>query len=157
MKFEHPNKWIKGFNLLLLLSLAVVPPPLLTQGQPQSGVGGTEIVFSSKEEMKWTEKREVPLPLFMAQGMKEEPQIDTFPLRESAIGPMKKMSPSGMAPGCAYSGRFTTGLAGTFVGDKALYEQGRYRYFEGKYEDAAASFQKLIKEYPESSWMGSVL
>ena len=93
----------------------------------------------------------------MAQGIKEEPRIDSFPLREEAIGPMKKMSPQGTAPGCAYSRGFTTGLAKAFVGDKAFYEQGRYRYFEGNYEDAIHSFQKLLKEYPESALTGSTL
>ena len=157
MKFIGLNKWIKGFSLLLLISLAFPPPPLFTQGQPRSRNEGPEITISSKDERRWTEKREIPLPLIVAQGIKEEPRIDSFPLREEAIGPMKKMSPSGMAPGCAYSRSFTTGIARAFVGDKALYEQGRYRYFEGNYEEAIHSFQKLVKEYPESALMGSAL
>src|SRR4030042_361438 len=130
MKFTGLHKWIKGFSLLLLISFAFAPPPLFTQGTPRNRSEGSEIIFSSREERKWTEKREIPLPVVVAQGTKEEPRIDSFPLREEAIGPMKKMSPSGRAPGCAYSRGFTTGLARAFVGDKALYEQGRYRHSE---------------------------
>ena len=92
-KLIHPDNWIKGVSLLLLLSLSFVPPASLTQGQSRGRSEGAEVVFSSKEETKWTEKREVPLPLIMAQGIKEEPRIKVFPLREDSIGPMKKMSP----------------------------------------------------------------
>ena len=157
MKNAGLHRWLKGFSLLLLISLVLSPPPSLTQGQPRSRSEGAEIIFSSKDEKIWTEKREIPLPVVMAQGMKEEPRIDSFPLREEAIGPMKKMSPPGTAPGCAYSRGVTTGLARAFVGDKAFYEQGRYRYFEGNYEDAIHSFQRLLKEYPESALAGSTL
>ena len=157
MKCSGLNRWVKGFSLLLLVSLALPPSSLLPQGQPRNPSEESEIIFSSKDERKWTEKREIPLLLVTAQGIKEEPRIDSFPLREEAIGPMKKMSPSGTAPGCAYSRGFTTGIARTFVGDKALYEQGRHRYFEGNYEDAIHSLRKLVKEYPASALLGAAL
>jgi tetratricopeptide (TPR) repeat protein len=115
----------------------------------------SEIIFFGKEETKWIEKREVLLPVIIGQGIKEEPRVESFDFREDSIGPMQKMGPSTTQPGCAYSSRFTTGLAKAFVADKALYEQGRYRYLKGAYEDAMTSFQKLIQEYPKSEWTAS--
>ena len=149
------NSFIKILSLCLLISITFSFPILQSQGQYRNHTGASEITFFGKEETKWIEKREVPLPVIMGQGIKEEPRVDSFDLREDSIGPMKKMSASTTQPGCAYSSRFTSGLAKAFVGDKALYEQGRYRYLKGAYEDAITSFQKLIQEYPKSEWTGS--
>ncbi len=52
-----------------------------------------EIIFLGKEETKWTEEREVSLPLIVAQGFKQEPSAEAFDLREDQIGLTKKMSP----------------------------------------------------------------
>ena len=149
------HTFIKILSLCLLISITFSFPILQSQGQYRNHTGASEITFFGKEETKWIEKREVPLPVIMGQGIKEEPRVDSFDLREDSIGPMKKMSASTTQPGCAYSSRFTSGLAKAFVGDKALYEQGRYRYLKGAYEDAITSFQKLIQEYPKSEWTGS--
>jgi TolA-binding protein len=146
---------IKILSLCLLVSITFSFPLPQSQGQYRNHPGATEITFFGKEETKWIEKREVPLPVIIGQGIKEEPRLDSFDLSEDSIGRMQKMRASTTQPGCAYSSRFTSGLAKAFVGDKALYEQGRYRYLKGAYEDAIASFQKLIQEYPQSEWIGS--
>ena len=149
------NLAIKIFGLCLLISITFSFPILQSQGQYRNRTGASEITFFGKEETKWIEKREVPLPMIIGQGIKEEPKTDSFDFREDTIGPMQKMSASTTQPGCAYSSRFTSGMAKAFMGDKALYEQGRYRYFKRAYEDAITSFQKLIQEYPQSEWAGS--
>ena len=149
------NSFIKILSLCLLISITLSVPILPSQGQYRNHTGSSEITFFGKEETKWIEKREVPLPVILGQGIKEEPRVDSFDLSEDTLGPMKKMSASATQPGCAYSSRFTSGLAKAFVGDKALYEQGRYRYLKKAYDDALASFQKLIQEYPRSEWIGS--
>jgi len=151
------NRLSRILSLCLLISLSLSFPILEGQGQQRSRTGLSEITFIGKEETKWREKREPSLPPILGQGVKEEPRADALPLGEDAIGPMKKMGPSTTVPGCAYSGRFTTGVAKTFVGDKALYERGRYDYFKGHYEDAVDSFRRLIEEYPESVWAGPAL
>ncbi|HMK52087.1 MAG TPA: tetratricopeptide repeat protein, partial [Thermodesulfobacteriota bacterium] len=148
-------KFIRISSLCLLASITFSFPILKSQGQYQNHTGDSGITFFGKEETRWIEKREVPLPVIMGQGIKEEPRVDSFDLREESIGPIQKMGPSTTQPGCAYSSRFTTGLAKAFVGDKALYEQGRYRYLKGAYQDAMTSFQKLVQEYPKSEWAGS--
>jgi len=149
------NPFLKVLSLCLLISITFSFPVLQSQGQYRNHAGSSEITFFGKEETKWVEKREVPLPVVMGQGIKEEPRVDSFDLNEDSIGPMKKMSASSAQPGCAYSSRFTSGMARTFVGDKALHEQGQYKYFKGAYEDAITSFQKLIQDYPQSEWTGS--
>jgi hypothetical protein len=136
---------IKILSFCLLISITFSFPLPQSQGQFRNHTGATEITFFGKEETKWIEKREVPLPVIMGQGIKEEPRLDSFDLREDSIGPMQKMSASTTQPGCAYSSRFTSGLAKAFVGDKALYEQGRSQYLKGAYEDAIASFKKGLK------------
>jgi len=73
------------------------------------------------------------------------------------IGPLEKTSPSITQPGCSYTNRFTRGFARVLVGDKALYERGKYQYFEGNYEDAIQTFRKLVEEYPNSPSAGSAL
>ena len=151
------NGLLRILSLCLLISLSVSFPILKGQGQQRTRTGSSEITFFGKEETRWREKREFPLPAIMGQGVKEEPRVDSFRLGEDTIGPMRKMSPSTTVPGCAYSGRFTAGVTEALVGDKALYEQGRYRYFEGYYEDAIQSFRRLIEEYPDSPWMGSAI
>src|SRR5512136_3326181 len=132
------NAFVKILSLCLLISITLSFPVLQSEGQ-QDYSGPSEITFFGKEETKWVEKREVPLPAILVQGAKEEPRIDSFDLSEDSIGPTKKMSASTTQPGCAYSSRFTSGLAKAFTGDKALYEKGRYRYLKGAYEDAIAS------------------
>ena len=149
------NSLTKILSLCLLISITFSFPVLQSRGQYRNDNGPSEITFFGKEETKWIEKREVPLPVMIGQGIKEEPWADSLDLRENAIGPMTKMSPSTTQPGCAYSSRFTSGLTMPFVGDRALYEQGRYRYMKGAYEDAFASFQKLIRQYPRSELIGS--
>jgi len=149
------RKFLKILSLGLLLSLLISPPLLKSQGQQREKTGPSEITFIGKEERKWIEKREPPMPVMMGQGVKEEAWLDSFDLREDAIGPMRKMSPSATVPGCGYSGRFTRGMAQVVMGDKALYEQGRYFYFEGDYERATSSFQKIITDYPESPFLAS--
>ena len=144
------NRLIRILSLCLLVSITFSFLILKGQGQQRNQTGASEITFIGKEETRWTEKREVPLPVVIGQGVKEEPRVDTFDLREDAIGPMKKMSPSTTQPGCAYRSGLTRGIAKVFVGDKALYEKGRYHYFERDYEDAILIFQKLIREYPDS-------
>src|SRR4030042_7165507 len=142
------NSFIKVVSLCLLISLTFSFPILQSEGQFQEHSGPSEITFFGKEETKWVEKREVPLPAILVQGTKEEPRVDSFDLREDSMGPTKKISASTTQPGCAYSSRFTSGLAKTFMGDKALYEKGRYRYLKGDYDDAITSSEKLIQEYP---------
>ena len=135
------NWLIKILSLCLLISITLSFPVLQSRGQYRNQNGPSEITFFGKEETKWIEKREVRLPMLMGQGIKEEPWADSLDLREDAIGPMTKISPSTTQPGCAYSSRFTWSLTKPFVGDRALYEQGRYRYIKGAYEDAVASFR----------------
>ena len=77
MKNAGIDRTVKGLCLLSLLILVLSPPPSLTQGQPRGRSNGAEIIFSSKDEKIWAEKREIPLPVVMAQGMKEEPRIDS--------------------------------------------------------------------------------
>ena len=149
------KRLIKIFSIFLLVSITFSFQILKGQGQHRSRNGSSEITFFGKEETRWTEKREVPLPVIIGQGVKEEPRVDAFPLREDDVGPMKKMSPSTTQPGCAYSSGFTRGIAKVLVGDKALYEQGRYRYHKGDYEDAIQSFRKLARSNPDSPWVGS--
>lgn len=151
------SRLIKVVSLFLLICLTLSFPILEIEGQHRSHSKTSEITFVGKEETKWIEKREVPLPVIIGQGVKEEPRVDSFDLREDSIGPMKKMSPFTTQPGCAYSGRFTTGIAKVLVGGKALYERGRYRYFEGNYEDAIYSFRKLIEEHPDNILVGSAI
>ena len=149
------NSFVKLVSLCLLTSITFTFPVLQSEGQYPDPGGPAEITFFGKEETKWVEKREVALPANLVQGTKEEPRVDSFDLREESLGPTKKMSASTTQPGCAYSSRFTSGLAKAFTGDKALYEKGRYRYLKGAYEDAVASFEKLIQDYPRSEWAGS--
>src|SRR4030043_1261747 len=149
------RKLLKILSLCLLFPLLISPPVLKGQGQQREKSGPSEITIIGKEERKWVEKREPPMPVVMGQGVKEEAWLDSFDLREDAIGPMRKMSPSVNVPGCGYSGRFTRGMAQVVMGDKALYEQGRYFYFEGDYERATSSFQKIITDYPGSPFMTS--
>ncbi|MGZ3615267.1 MAG: tetratricopeptide repeat protein, partial [Thermodesulfobacteriota bacterium] len=149
------RSFIKIISLCLLISITFSFPILQSQGQYRNRTGGSEIIFFGKEETKWIERREIPLPMIMGQGIKEEPKIDSFDFREDTIGPMQKMSASTTQPGCAYSSRFTSGVTKAFMGDKALYEKGRYRYMKKAYEEAITSFQKLIQEYPQSEWAGS--
>src|SRR4030042_5805119 len=147
------RKVLKILSLCLLSSLLIPPPLLKGQGQQREKSGPSEITIIGKEERKWVEKREPPMPVVMGQGVKEQAWLHSFGLREDAIGPMRKMSPSATVPGCGYSGRFTRGVAQVVMGDKALYEQGRYFYFEADYEGATSSFQKIIRDYPESPVM----
>jgi TolA-binding protein len=149
--------FIKIFSVSLLIPITFSFPLSRGEGQQRGPGRAPEITFYGTEETKWTEKREIPLPVVMGQETKEEPRVETFPLKEEDIGPMRKMSPSATQPGCAYSNRFTRGFAKVFKGDKAHYEQGRLRYFEGKYEEAIQSFQKLEQSYPDSPLLGSAL
>src|SRR4030042_1091981 len=149
------NSFIKLLSLCLLISITFSFPILQSQGQYRNQTGASEITFFGKEEAIWIEKRAVRLPVMMGQGIKEEPWGDSFDLREHSIGPMKKMSPSTPQPGCAYSSRVTSGMTQVLVGDKALYEKGMSYYIKEAYEDASTSFQKLIREYPESEWIAS--
>ena len=151
------KRLFRVFSVCLLISLPLSLPTLQGFSQQRDPAKSSEITFFSKEETKWTEKREPPLPVVMGQGVKEEPWMDSFDLREDGIGPMMKMSPSTTVPGCAYSGRFTRSIAEMVGGDKALYEEGRYQYFEGKYDGAIHSFQKLTQDYPNSRLAGSAL
>ena len=148
----------KLFSFCLLISITLSFPVLKGEGQPRGLTGAPQITFFGKEETRWTEKREYPLPVIIGQGVKEEPQLGFFDLGEESIGPVKKMSPSATQPGCAYSSRFTRGM---LIGDKAYYEKGRYHYFTGNYEDAIQAFEKIIQDYPNSPrrgaahyWMG---
>lgn len=149
--------FIKLFSVSLLIPITFSFPLSMGQGQQRGPSKAPEITFYGTEEIKWTEKREIPLPVVMGQEAKEEPRVETFPLKEEDIGPMRKMSPSATQPGCAYSNRFTRGVAKVFKGDKAHYEHGRLRYFEGKYEEAIQSFQKIAQNHPDSPWSGSAL
>jgi len=58
-------------------------------------------------------------------------------------------------PGCAYSSRFTSGVAKALMGDKALYEKGKYRYLKGLTKMPSRLSRKLIQDYPQSAWAGS--
>src|SRR4030043_245808 len=101
------------------------------------------------------EKREIPLPILIAQGVKGEPHIGSFDLGEESIGPTQKMSPSTTQPGCAYTSRLTRGVTRVVKGDKALYEKGRYYYYHRDFEEAFETFQRLIRVYPQSPWRGA--
>ncbi len=152
-----PKRLLKILSVCLLLSIPISVPVFQGLGQQPNRNEPSEIIFFSKEQTKWTEKREPPLPGVIGQGMKEEPWMGSFDLREDGIGPMMKMSPSSTVPGCAYSGRFTRTIAEMVGGEKALYEEGRYQYYEGKYEGAISSFKKLVQDYPEGRLAGSAL
>ncbi|MCJ7747352.1 MAG: hypothetical protein MUP27_06380, partial [Desulfobacterales bacterium] len=117
---------IKILSLFLLISITFSFPLLRGEGQHRNRSGAPEITFFGKEETRWTEKKEVPFPVIIGQGVKEEAQLSSLDLGLDTIGPVKKVSPSTTQPGCAYSSRFTRGM---LVGDKDLYEKGRYHYF----------------------------
>src|SRR4030042_6218483 len=148
------KRLIKIFSLCLLISITLSFPVLKGEGQYRNRTGAPEITFFGKEETRWTEKREVPLPIVIGQGVKEEPQLGVLDLGEDTIGPVHKMSPTATQPGCAYSSRLTRGI---LVGDKALYEKGKYHYFKEDYEDAIQTFRKLIQEYPNSLLKGAAI
>ena len=147
-------KFAKIFSLLLLLSITFSFSILKGQDQGRERIRTPEIIFLGKEETKWTEEREVTLPIIVAQGVKEEPSAGSFDLKEGQIGPMKKMSPSTTQPGCAYTSRLTRGMTS---GETAFYERGRYHYLQGNYEDALGLFRRLIEEHPESLLKGSAI
>jgi TolA-binding protein len=148
------KKLAKGLSFFLLISITFSFPVLRGEGQRQSYPVAPEITFFGKEETRWTENREIPLPLIMGQGIKEEPALSSLDMGMDTIGPVIKMTPSTTQPGCAYSSRFTRGM---LVGDKDLYEKGRFHYLKGNYEDAIQTFRKLIQEHPSSSWNGPAL
>ncbi|MDO9124801.1 MAG: tetratricopeptide repeat protein, partial [Deltaproteobacteria bacterium] len=148
------NKLAKILSLLLLLSITFSFSILKGQDQSRGRIRTPEIIFLGKEETKWTEEREVSLPIISAQGIKEEPSAGSFDLREDQIGPMKKMSPSTTQPGCAYTSRLTRGMTS---GDRAFYERGRHHYLQGNYEDAIQLFRRLVDEHPESLLKGSAI
>ena len=133
----------KIFALFLLASITFSFSILNGQSPQRTRTVPSEITFLGKEETRWVEKREIPLPVILGQGVKEEPAVGSFDLGGDTIGPMKKMSPSITQPGCSYTSRFTRGIARVLVGDKALYERGKYQYFEGDYEDAIQTFQNI--------------
>ena len=70
------RKFLKILSLGLLLSLLISPPLLKSQGQQREKTGPSEITFIGKEERKWIEKREPPMPVMMGQGVKEEAWLD---------------------------------------------------------------------------------
>src|SRR3989337_4051846 len=146
---------VKVLGICLLISITFSLSLPRGQGQQRTPPKPSEITFVGKEETRWTEKREIPIPVMIGQGIKEEPRVDSFDLREDSIGPMRKMSPSSSQPGCVYTSRLTRGVTKVLVGGKAFYEQGRSQYFEGDYEDAIQSFRKLTQSYPKSEWAGS--
>ncbi|MBM4347300.1 MAG: tetratricopeptide repeat protein, partial [Deltaproteobacteria bacterium] len=147
-------KLSKIFSLYLILSITFSFSILKGQDQGQGRIRSPEIIFLGKEETKWTEEREVSLPIIAAQGIKEEPSSGSFDLKEGQIGPMKKMSPSTTQPGCAYTSRLTRGMTS---GDTAFYERGRYHYLQGNYEDAIQLFRRLLEGHPESLLKGSAI
>src|SRR4030043_434084 len=112
------NKLAKILSLLLLLSITFSFSILKGQDQSRGRIRTPEIIFLGKEETKWTEEREVSLPIISAQGIKEEPSAGSFDLREDQIGPMKKMSPSTTQPGWASTGRPPAGVP---RGSRAFY------------------------------------
>jgi len=142
----------KALALFLLASITFSFSLLNGQSPQRNRSVPSEITFLGKEETRWAEKRDIPLPVIIGQGVKEEPAVGSFDLGNDRIGPMTKMSPSITQPGCSYTNRFTRGFARVVAGDKAFYERGKYQYFEGNYEDAIQTFQKLIQEYPDSPW-----
>jgi len=148
------QKITRVISLCVLISLAFSFPIFKGQGQQRSRTSGSEITFLGKEETLWTEQRAIPIPVLIGQGVKEEPKMESFDLGEETIGPIKKVSPSVTQPGCAYRSKWTRGIARAMVGDKALYEKGRYQYLRGDFEDAIQTFQKLAQEYPDSVWSG---
>jgi len=149
--------FIKISSICLLIPITISFSLPRGESQQRDSLRAPEITFYGKEETKWTEKREIPLPVVIGQGVKEEPRVETFPLKEEDIGPMRKMSPSATQPGCAFSNRLTRGFAKVLDRDRAFYEQGRLRYYEGKYEEAIQSFRKLVQSYPKSPWAGGGL
>src|SRR3972149_2659101 len=104
------KRLIKIFSLCLLISITLSFPILKGEGQHRNRTGAPEIIFFGKEETRWTEKREAPLPVIIGQGVKEEPQLGSLNRGEDTIGPVYKMSPTATQPGCAYSSRFTRGI-----------------------------------------------
>ena len=79
------NSFAKILSLLLLISITFTFPVLQSQGQYQNHTGPSELIFFGKQETKWIEKREALLPMMMGQGIKEEPWVDSFDLREESI------------------------------------------------------------------------
>jgi hypothetical protein len=127
-------------SLFLLFIILFSFPIFQIESQQPERAGTPEIIFMGKEETKWMEKREIPLPVLMAQGVKEEPHIGSFDLGEESIGPTQKMSPSTTQPGCAYTSKLTRGVTRVVKGDKALYERGRNYYYHRDFEEAFETF-----------------
>ena len=75
------NRLIKVLSLSLLICLTLSFPIFKIQGQQPNHSKTSEITFLGKEETKWIEKREVPLPIIIGQGVTEEPRVDSFDLR----------------------------------------------------------------------------
>src|SRR4030042_6303487 len=151
------NHSIKILSLLLLASVTLSFPILKIEGQGRNLGEISELTFFGKEETKWIEKRDVPMPNMVGQGVKEEPYLESFDLREDSVGPTRKITPPLTQPGCAHSNRLTAGASKTGDGDESLYRKGRYHYFEKGYEDAISTFQQLIREYPDSPWKEAAL
>jgi hypothetical protein len=87
------RKLIKISSVFLLVSISLSFTVVLKGENPhRNRTKESEITFFGPEETRWTEKREIPLPLMIGQGVKEEPQWDSLSPGEGAIGPIKKMS-----------------------------------------------------------------
>src|SRR4030042_3716164 len=117
MRWKILNLMTRTSGLLLLFIILFSFPIFQSQSQQTERTAAPEIIFLGKEETKWMEKREITLPVLMAQGVKEEPHIGSFDLGEESIGPTQKMSPSTTQPGCAYTSRLTRGVTRVGKGD----------------------------------------
>ncbi len=58
---------IKFISLLLLLCLTLSFPFHHSQGKQGNPSTTSEVLFLGKEETRWIEKREIPLPLIIGQ------------------------------------------------------------------------------------------
>jgi TolA-binding protein len=145
--FGKTIKCAAAFLLFSLLCISLVPR--LKGTEDQLRITLPEAVITSPDESTATEYREIPLPVVVAQGIKEEPKI------ESRAADEEKATPTTKRPGCASWGSLSTSVGEVVETELALFTQGKHRYVRGDYGDAAESFDKLIVNYSKSPLLGS--
>ena len=151
-------KWLRrAMSLALVMAVTLSFSLTRSEGQRSSGKTVPGITIFGKEEVKWREKREVPVPMIIGSGVKEGPQAGSLDLREDVMAPTQKMAPPMSHPGCAYRSPHWTGGTPSLKGDKTLYETGRALYLQNDFEKAYQAFQELLANYPGSAWKGSSL
>jgi tol-pal system protein YbgF len=136
-----------AFSLCSLLSISLVPR--LKGIEEELRITLPEAVITSPGESRAIEYPEITLPVVVAQGVKEEPEVETTAAKE------EKATPTTKRPGCAYWSSLSTSAGDVLEAERALFTQGKQRYVKGDYGDAAESFEKLIINYSKSPLLGS--